>query len=240
MIFDFDDDHRITMIFGENGCGKSTIVDGFSFVAQQEFGSIKDHSGTDDDFVTSLGRRPEATRVALSTTIGRWEARLGAGKRKSIVVTPSSGCPKVEVLRRKQILSLIDAIPSERGIELAKYIDVSGAFKSEQYLRAADRETEVDLQNERNLKRSAEQTLSDFWLREGQKGDSPLAWAQEEAAKDQTNLQYVVASAEAIKGEVSRAAGRITDWDAYLGRCDRAKRITRTLKRFFNRSPLVR
>ena len=219
VVLAFDSEHHITMIFGENGCGKSTIVDGFSFVARKEFGSIKDHSSTDDDFVTALGQAAAKTRVLLKTTIGQWEARLGSGKRKTIVVTPQTGCPKVDVLRRKQILSLIDAMPSDRGIELAKYIDVSGAFKSEHALRAADKETEVDLQNEINLKLSHEQHLNDYWIQEGQKGVTSLTWAKAEAARDQTQLSVIVTTASAISGAVTNLTSKLADWDAYLSRC---------------------
>ncbi len=36
----FDEDKKLTMVFGENGTGKSTIVDAFSFLCEQSSGSL--------------------------------------------------------------------------------------------------------------------------------------------------------------------------------------------------------
>jgi predicted ATPase len=82
-VINFDPERHITMIFGENGCGKSTIVDGFGFVGRRDLGSLTDHPGVDENFVTSLGGDSTKTRVKLKTAAGSWEATLGKKKGSS-------------------------------------------------------------------------------------------------------------------------------------------------------------
>jgi DNA repair exonuclease SbcCD ATPase subunit len=54
---DFDTSKPVVMIFGENGTGKSTIVDAIDFVYNENFGSIDQRSttGSKADLLASLG-----------------------------------------------------------------------------------------------------------------------------------------------------------------------------------------
>lgn len=221
LVVNFDPERHITMIFGENGCGKSTIVDGFGFVGRRDLGSLTDHPGVDENFVTSLGGDSAKTRVKLKTSAGSWEATLG--KKKTITVVPDKGCPRMEILRRKQILDLVDAQPKKRFEELGRYINVDGVAASEQTLRDAVREVGVELDTEVRVKAASEQHLADFWEREGKQGSSALAWAKTEAAKNQTQLTGIIAIAASIATAVADVTAKVADWDAYLSRCTAAK-----------------
>lgn len=217
----FDPGHRITMIFGENGCGKSTLVDAFGFVAKRDLGSISDHSGSDSSYVTAIGCKSAETSVSLKTSNGAWTARLGS--KKSVSVTPEAGCPPLEILRRKQILDLVDAQPKARFDELGKYINVQGVSQSEQGLRDAVRQVENDLNWEIGLKTAAEEHLQTFWEAEGKGGVSAFSWAKAEAAKDQAQLSQTISLANSIDGLPATTTQKKEDWDAYLGRCQSAK-----------------
>jgi energy-coupling factor transporter ATP-binding protein EcfA2 len=186
LVVNFDPERHITMIFGENGCGKSTIVDGFGFVGRRDLGSLTDHPGVDENFVTSLGGDSAKTRVKLKTSAGSWEATLG--KKKTITVVPDKGCPRMEILRRKQILDLVDAQPKKRFEELGRYINVDGVAASEQTLRDAVREVGAELDTEVRVKAAAEQHLTEYWEREGKQGSSALAWAKAEALSSRESL----------------------------------------------------
>src|SRR4051794_12065257 len=71
---EFDSDKNVTMIYGENGSGKSSVVDAFDFLCGRNFGSLRDRSGADTDFLTSILGRPEQVRVKLTAEAGSWEA----------------------------------------------------------------------------------------------------------------------------------------------------------------------
>jgi len=221
LVVNFDPERHITMIFGENGCGKSTIVDGFGFVGRRDLGSLTDHPGVDENFVTSLGGDSAKTRVKLKTSAGSWEATLG--KKKAITVVPDKGCPRMEILRRKQILDLVDAQPKKRFEELGRYINVDGVAASEQTLRDAVREVGAELDTEVRVKAAAEQHLTEYWEREGKQGSSALAWAKAEAAKNQTQLTGIIATATSIATAVADVTAKLADWDAYLSRCAATK-----------------
>ena len=125
---DFAPDKKVTMIYGENGCGKSSVVDAFDFLCEQDFGSLNDRNGADKDLLTSITGTSDQLRVKLTADVGTWEAQLKPGS-KTIIVKPSSGCPDARILRRSNILRLIDEIPSKRFEALKEYIDVSGIEK---------------------------------------------------------------------------------------------------------------
>jgi energy-coupling factor transporter ATP-binding protein EcfA2 len=223
LVINFDPERHITMIFGENGCGKSTIVDGFGFVGRRDFGSLTDHPGVDENFVTSLGGDSTKTRVKLKTAAGSWEATLG--KKKVITVVPDKGCPRMEILRRKQILDLVDAQPKKRFEELSRYINVEGVAASEQGLRDAVRDVGSDLDAEIRVKTASEQHLTEFWEQEGKHGASALIWAKAEAGKNQTQLTGIIATANAIATAVADVTAKLGEWDAYVSRCTAAKSV---------------
>src|SRR3989442_661723 len=98
---EFDPSKKLTMIFGESGNGKSSIVDAFGFICNENFGSLEDRSGTDKNLVTSILGKAEKLLVKLATDKGTWEASFKSGT-KQIEVKPD-GCPDAQILRRAKI-----------------------------------------------------------------------------------------------------------------------------------------
>lgn len=185
---DFAPDKKVTMIYGENGCGKSSVVDAFDFLCEQDFGSLNDRKGADKDLLTSITGTSDQLRVKLTADVGTWEAQLKPGS-KTIIVKPSSGCPDARILRRSNILRLIDEIPSKRFEALKEYIDVSGIEKCEKTLGDAIRLKENELASHIQSFAQAESSLAQMWVAEKSPGKSAEKWAEEESAKDATQLQ---------------------------------------------------
>lgn len=124
---EFDRSKKTVVIFGENGRGKSTLVDAVDMVANQSAGSLADKSSTRlKDHLPSIGKAPKDLCVELHASPDKWRATLNGAR---ISVSPSSSLPKVHILRRSQLLTLIEAIPSERYEALRKLIDVGGVEK---------------------------------------------------------------------------------------------------------------
>jgi ABC-type transport system involved in cytochrome c biogenesis ATPase subunit len=215
---EFDPDKKVTMIYGENGSGKSSVVDGFDFLCRRDYGSLNDRKGADKDLLTAITGNIEQLGVCLTTHAGRWKANFKRNT-KTIVVSPSNGCPDARILRRANILRLIDEIPSKRFEALKGYIDVSGIEKCEKSLGDAIRTKEGELQRHIQAYAQAESSLTQIWQAENSPGTSAEQWAEAEAAKDVKQLQAdsdevagllkTIADLELRKESCEKASGRV-------------------------------
>ena len=97
---DFDSTKNTTMIFGENGNGKSTISDALICLLSEEIGSIGDRSTVKgSDYLVSSECNMKDVCIRLTTDTGVFVADFSGGG-KSWVKTPSTGHPTVRQLRR--------------------------------------------------------------------------------------------------------------------------------------------
>jgi energy-coupling factor transporter ATP-binding protein EcfA2 len=220
---EFAPDKKVTMIYGENGCGKSSVVDAFDFLCERDYGSLNDRKGADKDLLTSITGKSEQLRVKLETEAGTWEA-LFKPNTKTIIVSPNNGCPDARILRRSNILRLIDEIPSKRFEALKEYIDVSGIEKCEKALGDAIRDKQGELQRHIQAYAQAESSLAQMWVAEKSPGASAEKWAEEESTKDATQLQSdsnevgtlltAIDDLERLKGAREKVTKRVDDTTA--------------------------
>jgi len=182
----FDEKKRITMIFGDNGNGKSTISDALIALCTDGWGSIDDRSSEDKkSYLTSITSKPENLKITLTTNGGSFSAILSSNGN-SFAKTPVTGIPSVRQLRRSQIIKLIDSQPVNRYDELKEYIDVSHISKSEDELRKANRSINNELSILTSAIQSASDTLEKAWIAEGKPSLTWQEWAKSEAEKDLT------------------------------------------------------
>jgi len=179
---EFDTDKRITMIFGENGNGKSTITDSLVCLCTEDHGSLDDKSSRDkSSFYASIARKPEDVKVILSTTTGNFQASLSG---KDFTKNPATGLPVVRHLRRSQLTKFIEAQPSKRYEELNSFIDVDNIFKCEGNLRNLIREIENEQQIALRVLEDNSNILEQAWKKEGSPLSSWEEWAKQESEKD--------------------------------------------------------
>ncbi|HEX3246229.1 MAG TPA: ATP-binding protein, partial [Chloroflexota bacterium] len=91
----FNPERSVTLLYGENGAGKSTIVDAIDFLCNRNFGSLENYSmGLGESarkHVISLGGSPEALSVRMRADDGSsWTASLS---RRGPIVEPQDGLP---------------------------------------------------------------------------------------------------------------------------------------------------
>jgi energy-coupling factor transporter ATP-binding protein EcfA2 len=198
----FDGDGSLLLIYGENGAGKSTLVDAIDLVCNRSAGSVADRpSASARQHLATLGHTPGELAVELTcggqTWSGVWEGR-------GIVVDGPGPPPVAYVLRRRQLLRLIEALPAERYKELQRFIDVSGVERAEEALKDAARGAQARFEAANRRQEAALAALAELWEAEGRPdevGGSALAWARERAEADL---------------EVTRQLARDLDW---LGGC---------------------
>lgn len=200
---DFEPKKKLTIVFGENGTGKTTICDAFEVLAKGEAGSLKDKGidATRHKYLNSAKKKPADLSVSLETAQGT--ACTGQLSGKNVVVTPESGRPRLAIMRRKQMLEFVEATPADRYKAIAGFIDISTFEQSEGNLKklVADLGTEKTQADAMVLQ--AYTALGDVYASAGNApGQNPAEWAaellaqpegneaQEQAAVDMLVVQY--------------------------------------------------
>jgi energy-coupling factor transporter ATP-binding protein EcfA2 len=208
---EFEKSRKLTLVYGENGTGKTTICDALEFLANGEVGSLKNKglgSGLAKYFPTA-GKSAEELEISLVTATGACSAKLSGS---SAVVDPLTLCPKVRVLRRQQILKLVEASAGDRYNEIKAFIDIEGFEKSEQTLRMLVDQLGKERKTVDELHKQSLESLSSLAPQSGPSFDL-LAWARAEAGRSQDQAN---ARAKQI-GTIRAAAAGLTSlperWD---------------------------
>lgn len=197
---DFDRSKKITMIFAENGNGKSTIADALISLLTDNFGSLDDKSSIDLQFLKSIGSNIGDTKITLDTDIGLFSATIDdSGKKFSKY--PNTGLPTLRFLRRSQIINLINLKPSERYDSLKDYIDVSNIFSAEEELRKANRDVEHDISSTVSVLSSANETLEQAWIKEEKPDGDMLLWAKTQSVIDISKDKIQLGTLNALTNE---------------------------------------
>jgi energy-coupling factor transporter ATP-binding protein EcfA2 len=211
----FDLDRPVILLYGENGAGKSTIVDAVDFLCNRNFGSLENYSmGVGESarkHVTSLGGTPAALMVRMRADDGSsWTASLG---RRGPMVDPEDGLPDAHILRRRDVTNVIEAPPSKRYDALKDYLTLPGIEKSESTLRSAVRTLDRQYQADAQSFAHAQDTLQRLWQSEGQPGANARAWATSQAGQDLSEVQTSIDEMMGVETAFRSAAEALDQLD---------------------------
>jgi energy-coupling factor transporter ATP-binding protein EcfA2 len=176
----FEKGKNLTVIYGENAAGKSTICDALEFLAKGQVGSLENRGlGKTGRYWPSSGKKLSDVSVTLQTVDGA-VCKAMVQKGGDVVVQPAELRPRVEVLRKRQILALIEATPANRYEEIKRFIDVSGVEASEAHLRTLIKD--LNSGRDQAVARIDEnaKTVRDFWESAGKPKPDPFSWAESE------------------------------------------------------------
>lgn len=200
---DFEPKKKLTIVFGENGTGKTTICDAFEVLANGEAGSLKGKGidATRHKYLNSAKKKAEDLSVTLETTQGA--PCKGQLSGKNVVVTPESGRPRLAIMRRKQMLNFVEATPGERYTAIATFIDISAFEQSEANLKKLVGDLESEKADAGKEALGSYTALADVYASAGNgPGQDPIDWATallaqpegneagEQAAIDMLVVQY--------------------------------------------------
>ena len=190
---DFDPSKSMTMIFGENGTGKSTLVDALDFIFNRDC-SLKEKSSTNiRSHLPALGFKPNDVKVFIESKKGMiWEGKLNGSKPE---IKGSNNILSVGVLRRDKVLKL-NAQPTKRYEALKDFIELPNIRSSEKSLRELIRDIERQLDQNIQNKGSKEEDLQQVWEKEGKKGESFLSWVEEISKKQDEELKKKISKYE--------------------------------------------
>jgi len=235
---EFEKNKPVAVIFGENGTGKSTIVDAIGFVCNQEYGSLTEKSSTiPKSHLPSIGTTAKNLKVSISYAGQSWSATLGRTGPES---TGPEGRPTARILRRSQILQVVNAPPKARYEALQSFIAVPMVQKSEDSLRDTIKTVKRELSDAVVAKNRAEETLEKLWKAEGSPGNNYITWATAKAKEKADDLQANVSEANEIlaalksaievRGQLETDERELSDCEGKLRQAKEKLELTETTK----------
>jgi hypothetical protein len=177
----FETSRKLTLVYGENGTGKTTICDGLEFLAKGDVGSLQDKGmgKSLEKYWPSAGKSLADIDVVLERHDGT--SCTGCFEGKQPVFKPASNRPLIELLRRRQITDLVETQPAERYKALKRFIDVEGVESSEDALRSQSKQVEEDRASAEQQETSGYVSLQDLFESAGKPGGDGTALARAEA-----------------------------------------------------------
>ena len=167
------------MLYGENGSGKSTILDAIDVVCNGTVGSLGDISVGQNSgkYLCAVDASPSTLRAVIYSETESW---TGVMRRNTIEVTGPANKPQVKILRRGKILDLILAQPSERYRALQHFLDIGVVEQSEGTLQQKINDINHKIQEDIASKERMTNQLENLWEAENRPGPgtTAMSWAK--------------------------------------------------------------
>ena len=217
---EFEPKKKLVVIFGENGTGKTTIVDALDAIGNGSGGSVAMKSST-----TLRDHLPTAGKVAADMVVEadaagtRWQATLN--KKNGIVISPQPG-PRVRVLRRVNLQRFIDGQPAKRFEEVKHLIGVDQVQRSEDALKRALDGAKQQLDEAVRTRSDAEERLEALWRSEGAPRPDWDQWAKSESVMDADQLMAQARQQRTLREAIEEAQRAQEEWaESEAGRSKR-------------------
>lgn len=195
----FEKSKKLTLIYGENGTGKTTICDAFEFLAFERIGSLENRGmgkGLEKYWPTA-GKTAAELSVVLETTAANC---TGVIADKKVSISPSSARPRIEILRHQQILNLIQAQAADRYKEIKRFIDIEAFEQSEETLRQLGKSLLADKKFAKTAEDENLAALQGFYEAAGSpEGLNPVTWAKQKLAQPTTGLDADIAAISKLR-----------------------------------------
>ncbi len=184
---EFDPSKTAVMVFGENGTGKSTIVDAIDFACNGNLGSLETRSvgKSKTQHIPSLNTESSQVKVSVVSNGDTWQVTLENRH-------PPTDKLSAQILRRNQILDVINAQPRDRYEAIRGFVEVTNVQRCEDSLRYSKKIAEENLGIAIHARQQAIDALKKYWQDEGSEGEDAIKWASEQSEKN----------ADAIKNDI--------------------------------------
>lgn len=194
----FEKGKKLTLIYGENGTGKTTICDAFEFLAKDNIGSL-DNRGLGSSvrkYWRTVGKDPQEFAVELTTSDGTCTGKL-AGNLKTVL---SGVAPKIELLRQRKIIDLMEAQPSKRYETIKRFIDIDAFEHSEEALRQQGKALATELASAKQAEdQSLEELQSSYEAAGSPAGMNAVEWSKQKLAEPTTGLEADISAISKLR-----------------------------------------
>jgi DNA repair exonuclease SbcCD ATPase subunit len=141
----FDPEKKITLFYGQNGDGKTSIIDALACLLTDHWGSVEDKSFDQSEYqnaIISKGKSKADVSIELDLSEGKAFKATFNGKD----FVKSGRTPfKCETLYRAQLSKLIDNTASERYKQIGDYLDLDDIINAEEKLSKLIKSLEDDI-----------------------------------------------------------------------------------------------
>lgn len=207
----FEKGKKLTVVYGENGTGKSTLCDSLEFIGKGKVGSLDDRGlGKTTRYWHSVGKKPADVAVTLEAQDKT--SCCGTLVKGEVIANPAPNRPRVEVLRRSQILALIEATPGERYSAISRFIDVSGIETAETNLRELIRSLKASREVAVARVQENHDAITQFWDTAGKPGATSLSWAETESKRDPNSSDSELAALTTLQAALTRLGDYPARW----------------------------
>ena len=211
---DLDPSKDMTMLFGENGSGKSTILDAIDVVCNDTIGCLEGVSvgQAPGRYLCTLGAQPASLQVTVHSNGESW---TGTMRRNAITVSGGGDRPCVKILRRNKILELVTAQPSDRYRALSRFIDIGVVEQSETNLKQKLDATNSEINTSTRDKDRMAGQLDELWVAEGRPGPGPTAmeWAEQRVNTGIQGLNDRLGRLKEVVDAVAAATSAKTEYE---------------------------
>ena len=191
---DFEKGKKLALIYGENGTGKTTICDAFEFLAKDNVGSL-DSRGLGAGvrkYWRTVGKPAHEFVVELATSNGNCTGKLAGNMATVLSGAPP---PRVELLRQRQILELIETQPAKRYEAIKRFIDIDAFEKSEEALRQQGKALSGEHDSAKQAEgQSLEELQGSYEAAGSPAGLNAVEWAKQKLAEPTTGLDTDIAA----------------------------------------------
>jgi hypothetical protein len=203
----FEKGKKLTIVYGENATGKSTICDALDFIGRGEVGSLDGRGlGKTASYWPSIGKNASEISVTIDTSDGECCATALKGE---VIVLPAAKRPRVAVLRRAQLVELLEATAAKRYEAVQHFIDVSHIENAEAALRSALKDLRLGRDSAVTRIDANQEAVRNSWEAAGSSGDDPLAWAEHVSGSDADELDGEIdalATLRSLYGHIAETA----------------------------------
>ena len=217
---------RLALFYGENGTGKSCLIDGLDVALTGEVGSLADVSvgtGARVRHLRSLGAQG-TTRAAARVEGAWWVGTVVGGSIAR--ETPGPPLP-VFVLRRRQIQRLIEATDSQKYAVVEPCLGLAGIAKAEDALAKALRNANATFKAAQERRDGAAKALEALCAAAGGPMGRAVEWAKRLAAEPVEELRAESARLEATERRWDAADEATTAWHAAVREAQTARAALR-------------